>query len=302
MMRVALLNTILSTMIVSSLVACDEGPPPQPIIVYAVGDDEALLIENLAEFTDDTEIPVTLVFSKSSKNADRVIDNSGSPPADVLITNNVADIWRAADEGALRPIDSDTFERVDPLISDAQGFWTAIAVERHAIVALKTKASRPLVADYDQLAGADLKGRVCLSSSALHANRSLTAMLIDDRGAKQTERLVRAWIRNLAAAPFSSEDELIGAIRNGTCDYGILFWYPHIDDLIYFVPEQHYMDIDGVGVARHARQVDSAQRLVEWLVRNRQPRIVSESKISPVRIAGWLDEDARLLAERAGYH
>ena len=101
---------------------------------------------------------------------------------------------------------------------------------------------------------------------ALHVNRSLIAMLINDRGVKPAERLVRAWIRNLAAPPFSSEDELVGAIRNGTCAYGILSLFRPIDDLIYFVPEQHYMDIDGIGVARHARQAESAQRLVTWLV------------------------------------
>jgi len=293
--------TVLVSLTACALASCDRGPPPPSVVVYAVGNDESELTDLLAEFTDDTRIPVTLVFSKSSKNADLVINNSGSPPADVLIANNVADIWRAADEGALRPINSDTFNKAEPLLSDADGFWTALTMHRHGIAALKAKTTRPLVASYDQLASPDMRGRVCLSSSALHANRSLIAMLINDRGAKQAERLVRSWIRNLAAPPFSNEDELIGAIRDGTCDYGILFWYPHIDDLIYFLPVQHYMDIDGIGVARHARQAESAQRLVEWLVRNKQPRIVSEFEISPVSIAGWLDEDARLLAERAGY-
>jgi iron(III) transport system substrate-binding protein len=293
--------TLTAACISLFLASCDSGPPPQPIVVYAVANDEAVLAEQLAEFTDDTRIPVTLVFSKSSKNADLVIDNSGSPAADVLITNNVADIWRAADEGALRPIDADTFGRADPLLRDADGFWTAVAVRWNVIGALKEGTTRPLLASYDQLASVDMRGRVCLSSSALHVNRSLVAMLINDRGAKQAERLVRAWIRNLAAPPFSSEDELVGAIRNGTCDYGILSSYPDVDDLVYFVPEQHYMDIDGIGVARHARQADSAQRLVKWLVEKKQPRIVSEFEISPVSIAGWRDEDARLLAERAGY-
>jgi iron(III) transport system substrate-binding protein len=293
--------TLTAACLSLSLAGCDSGPPPQSIVVYAVGNDERVLAETLVEFTEDTGIPVTLLFSKSSRNADLVINNSGSPPADILITNSVADIWRAADEGALRPIDADTFDRADPLLRDADGFWVAIAMRWSVIGALKEKTTSPLVASYDRLASADMRGRVCLSSSRLHVNRSLVAMLINDRGAKQAERLVRAWIRNLAAPPFSSEDRLVSAIRNGTCDYGILSSYPYVDDLIYFVPEQHYMDIDGIGVARHARQADSAQRLVKWLVGEKQPRIVSEFEISPVSIAGWRDEEARLLAERAGY-
>jgi iron(III) transport system substrate-binding protein len=293
--------TLTAACLSLSLAGCDSGPPPQSIVVYAVGNDESVLTETLTEFTEDTGIPVTLVFSKSSRNVDLVINNSGSPPADVLITNSVADIWRAADEGALRPIDADTFDRSDPLLRDADGFWVAIEMRSHAIGALKGEKTRPLVASYDRLASVDMRGRICLSSSELHVNRSLVAMLINDRGVKQAERLVRAWIRNLAAPPFSSEDRLVGAIRNGTCDYGILSLVPDVDDLVYFVPEQHYMDIDGIGVARHARQSDSAQRLVKWLVEEKQPRIVSEFEISPVSIAGWRDEEARLLAERAGY-
>jgi iron(III) transport system substrate-binding protein len=292
--------TIAVTFISLLLTSCDSGPPPQALVVYAVGNDELALTEKLAEFTDDTRIPVTLVFSKSSKNADLVIDNSGSPSADVLMTNNVADIWRAADEGALLPISADTFDRADPLLRDADGFWVGIGVRSHAIASL-IEATRPFDAGYDQLASPDMQGKVCLSSSALHVNRSLIAMLIDDKGVKKAERLVRAWIRNLAAAPFSSEDELIAAIRDGTCDYGILSWKPDIEDMVYFLPEPGYMDIDGIGVARHARQAESAQRLVHWLLQKGQYRTVSNYELRPVGIAGWRDEDARLLAERAGY-
>jgi len=296
MIRVTATVTFISLLLIS----CDSGPPPQALVVYAVGNDELALTEKLAEFTDDTRIPVTLVFSKSSRNADLVIDNSGSPPADVLMTNNVADIWRAADDGALLPISADTFDRADPLLRDADGFWVAIGVRSHAIASLND-STHLFDAGYDQLASPDMQGKVCLSSSALHVNRSLIAMLINDRGVKTTERLLRAWIRNLAAAPFSSEDELIAAIRDGTCDYGVLSWSPDMDDLVYYLPEPGYMDIDGIGVARHARQAESAQRLASWLLQKGQYRTVSNYELRPVSIAGWRDEDATLLAERAGY-
>lgn len=296
-----MIKAVSTVLVFSLLTSCDPGPPPQAIVVYAVGNNEAELKEQLHEFTEDTRIPVNLVFSRSSGNADLVINNSGSPSADILITNNVADIWRAADEGALRPISTEAIANSDPLLRDPDGFWTAIAMRWNVIGALKEDSTRPLLASYDVLASEDLRGRICLSSSALHANRSLVAMLINDRGVKKTERLVRAWIRNLATAPFSSEDQLVDAILDGTCDYGILSWRPEIDDLIYFVPEQHYMHIDGIGVARHAQQPGSAQKLVQWLVREKQPRIDSEHDLRPVSIAGWRDEDAKRLAERAGY-
>ena len=290
---------IAFTILVS--IACDSGPPHPPVAVYAVGNDEKTLTQQLAEFTDDTGIPVILVFSKSSRNVDIFMSNSGSPPPDVLISNNVADVWRAADEGALRPLSKEAVESSDPSLKDPDGFWIAVAMRWNVIGALKGETALSQSGIYDSLAGEDMRGRLCLSSSALHVNRSLIAMLINDRGAKQAERLVRAWIRNLAAPPFSSEDELLEAIRNGTCAYGVLSSNPEIDDLTYFLPDQHYMDVDAIGVARHAPQAESAQQLVKWLVKKLQPRIASEIEIDPVSIAGWLDEDAKLLAERAGY-
>ncbi len=295
-MRLALIS-LCAVLLLSS---CESGPAPAPIVVYAVGDNEEGLTMRLAEFTDDTGIGVTLVFSKSSKNADLVINNSGSPTADVLMTNNVADIWRAGDEGALRPIQSDAFDAGDSLLNDQEGLWAAIDVRFHAI-AMRNEADKPLVASYDQLASPELHGRICLSSSKLHVNRSLLAMLIDDRGLKETERLVRGWMRNLAASPFPSEVELLDAIRAGTCDYGIVSWFPDAGGITYSLADERYFDIDGIGVARHAHQPDSAQRLVDWML-NRRVRLQGDFKKNrAIGNAGWRDEDARLLAERAGY-
>lgn len=293
---------IAALSIVFPLAGCDEGPAPAPIVVYAVDDDREGLEAMLAEFTDDTRIGVTLVHSKSSNNADLVINNSGSPEADVLMTNNVADIWRAADEGALRPIRSAAFDAADPLLKDPEGMWAATGFHFHAIAMRRSEDTRPLVSSFDQLALADMHGRVCLSSSRLHVNRSLLALLIGDRGRKETERLVRKWLANLAVSPFPDEDALFDAIRNGTCDYGIVSRPPDADGIEYFRPEEGYFDIDGIGVARHARQPESAQLFVDWMLENRGPRMLDDlNRHQPVGNAGWRDEDATLLAERAGY-
>ena len=295
-MRVALAVVLLAQL----LSGCEAGPPPIPIVVYAVGDDQESLEAQLAEFTDDTDIGVTLVFSKSSKNVDLVINKSGSPTADVLITDNVADIWRAADSGALRPIRTEKFETADPSLKDPDGAWVAIGMRIHAI-ALARPEVRPLVAAFDDLAAPDINGRLCLSSSSLHVNRSLIALLIGDRDVKDTQRLVRGWVRNLAASPFPNQEELLQALRSGTCDYAIVEWSEDAKEFVYFTPSPLYVNIDAVGVARHANNPESAQRLVEWFLDNKKIQIKSNDVRQNIGNAGWRDEDARLLAERVGY-
>ena len=95
---------ILAALAVSILLACESRTSIPPVVVYANAEDESLLLTWFAEFTDETGIPVTVKYGDSSANTDAVIANTGLPPADVLLTNSVADIWRAADEGALRPL------------------------------------------------------------------------------------------------------------------------------------------------------------------------------------------------------
>lgn len=293
------MRVVVMTFVAVAMLGCESDAPQLPIVVYAPDGEASELEKQFAEFSSQTNIPISPIWGDSTTNTDNLIDNTNKT-VDVLITSNVADIWRAADEGALRPIRSAALASADPLLKDPDGFWAAIDVRFHAI-GMRKGPTGPLVASFDRLASPDMRDRVCLSSSILHVNRSLIAMLINDRGVKKAERLVRLWIQNLAAPPFPSQEELIAALRNGTCDYGIVSWFPDTENIATFLPDEGYLDINGIGVARHARQPDSAQRFVEWMLQNRSVRLQGDSDRRPVGIAGWRDEDARLLVERAGY-
>lgn len=281
-----------SVIVAIVLSGCESAPPPAPIVVYAIGDDQEALEARLAEFTDDTEIAVTLMFSKSSKNADLVIDNSGSPPADVLITNNVADIWRAGDEGALRKIRTESIRSVAKNLRDPDDLWVAFDI-RYVTINVAADQTDAVVGSYADLARPEYAGQLCLSSSRLAVNRSLIAMLIDDVGVKSAERFVRGWMRNLARPSFDTESELRSAIKSGSCPYAI--------SSTTLRSENGYIDIDGVGVARHARNPASANALIDWLLRDESLRDFTASNGKNIGVAGWRDEEARLLAERAGY-
>jgi len=290
----------LAALAISILVACEPKTPSQPVVVYATAEDDTLLSTWLAEFTDETGIPVTVNYADSSANTDAVIANTGSPPADVLLTNNVADIWRAADEGALRPIQSGRLSSIPEYLRDPDGQWAALEV-RYAAIAVAPGLAVASPGSYADLADPELHGQICLSSSALAVNRSLIAMLIQDLGVKPAERVVRGWLRNLAFSPFPTEAELQAAIESGSCNYGILSMSP--EALVGEKAEgrQYYVDIDGIGVARHAQNPQSAHLLVDWMFKKKAIKDPAWSNSKNVGIAGWRDQEARLLAERAGY-
>ncbi len=271
-----------------------EGPP---LLLLASGEEGGELSGAIAEFMDETGIPVSVEWGTSSDNATRLIEKSGSP-VDVLLTDNVIDMWRAAEHGALRPIQSPAFAQVAAHWKDPDKMWAAIDVR--AFIVIYPPGEGP-GGTYQSLADPALKGGLCLTSSALTQNRVLIANLIDDLGVRPAERLVRGWVRNLGAAPFSSQEDLLDALRDGRCKYGIALLMSNPDGLLSFVPQNEYYDIDAIGVGRHAQQPDRAQQFVGWMLEFKTWRAGTGISTRNVGAAGWRTEEARLLAERAGY-
>jgi len=282
------------------LVACGGAKEPQgpTIVVFATGEEGDALTELLADFTADTGVPVSIKWGSSADNADRLIEKSGIP-ADVLITDNIADAWRVADSGAFRPVQSPAFGELHASLKDPDGYWAAIDVR--TIVIAHRNDTRPLTASYDDLGTTPFMGRVCLSSSQRSINRSLIAFLIEEKGVKEAERLVRRWVKNLAMPPFASEEDMLNAMRAGDCGYGIASMADNLDGLTPFSPPPYYFDAGAVGVGRHAQQPESAHLLVDWLLRNRKFEFLTEDSPPFIGTVGWRAEEARLLAERAGY-
>jgi len=284
------------------LVACGGAKEPQgpSIVVFASENDPAGLPTLLAEFTDDTGIPVVIEWGSSADNADRLTKKSGRP-ADVLITDNAVDIWRASEEGALRPITSDELTVVASHLRDPDKFWAALH-HRFIAIAISPAAEIQTAGGYDDLGAASYNGKLCLSSIENSVNRALIAMLIEDHGLKAAERLVRSWMMNLPLPTFDTEEQLADALESGACHYGIISTSVLSKGSMKMVgPVPLYADISAIGVGRHAAQPERAQQLVDWLLRNHPPAGLAEWNDRNIGVVGYRDNEVRLLAERVGY-
>jgi len=280
---------------VVGLAAC-ESEPPAPVIVYASTELGAQLEEQLPI----GDFAITIIAGDSGELTDRIIAKQDAPRADVLITSNAIDIWRAADEGALRPIDDQSLADVPAALKDPDGSWAALA-HRQVLLGVAAGTDEKLASSLIDLGAPDMAGRLCLTSFRLVDNRALIGLLIDEMGVKPAERLVRSWVRNLAAAPFATESELLAALEGGDCQIGIVSGATDDTDVELIAPQPGYLLIDGIGISRHAENAEAAQRLVGRVLSDYQSGGLGESAMSNAGIAGWRSEDARLLAERAGY-
>ena len=135
---------------------------------------------------------------------------------------------------------------------------------------------------YEALADSSWEGRLCLRSSKKVYNQSLTATLIEARGATEAEKVLKGWVANLATDPFADDNAVIQAVDAGQCDVGIVntYYYGRLHQqnpklrAKLFWPNQAdrgvHVNLSGIGLTRHAPHPEAAKALVEWMTTPRR--------------------------------
>ena len=318
------MRRVLAACCVLLLAACTPETPPAvpqsalPVVVYAAYEDKTYLPALLEEFTRDTGILVIVRNGTLPGIIDDVLQDRVSPPADVLLTPSVAGVWRAAEEGQLRPNYSAQLASVPAWLRDPDNYWVALSYQIAVIAYDPQQFAAADLAAYESLALPQFRQKLCLSSSALPINRSVIAMLLQKLGTREAELAVRGWVANLAAPPFDTEQELVGALESGTCAAAIVSAGIAATgrNVALRTPDQTSAAAEAMGITRHARNPEGAAQLVDWLLQHQvQARHAATVAASPaatdvegigLRTAAIVqaasgDTEAGLLAERARY-
>jgi iron(III) transport system substrate-binding protein len=222
-------------------------------------------------------------------------------------------------------------------LRDPEGRWFGLSVRARTIVYATDRVKKSELSSYENLADPVWKGRLCLRTSKKVYNQSLVAMMIAEKGQKETESVVKGWVNNLAAAPFSNDTKVMKAIAAGQCDVGIVntYYYGRLMKkekdlkLALFWPNQDsrgvHINISGAGVTTNANNREQAIKLLEWLSGTEaqtifaslnmeypaNPAINADSTVVAwgefkqdqlnVAKAGELQTSAVMLMDRAGY-
>lgn len=294
-----------------------EAPPLEPLVVYTAYSDKTYLPALFNEFTQDTGIIVIVRNGVVPGIVDDVIGDRVTPPADMLITPSAAGMWRVAEAGQLRPNYSAVMaENVPAWLRDPDKLWTALSYQKAVLVYDPQQIDVGDLTAYEDLAAEEFRRKLCLSSSELSLNRAVIAVLTSKLGARDTELAVRSWVANLAQPVFASEELLLRALVSGECAVGIMSSATAAgisdNNLQAHEVAQTTVDIEAVGVTRHAHNPEAAIALIDWMLqKDFQTRHAAQTTAFPVLPEAEGDHnvttvasgqvEAAKLAERARY-
>lgn len=235
-------------------------------------------------FTKRTGIKVNVLSAPAEEMLQRLIIEGKRSPADVLITVDAGNLWRAETAGVLQPVSSAVLtSRVPANLRDPKGYWFGLATRARVIVRRKGDASLANVRSYADLADPRYKGKVCIRKSSAIYNLSLLAAMIGHDGAAKAQAWAKAVVANFAREPQGADTDQIMAVGAGECALAIANHYYWVRMLkssgaahdaaakteIVF-PDQAgrgtHVNISGAGVVSSAPNKANAIKFLEFLV------------------------------------
>ena len=196
----------MKKLVMAALVMATAAPAfANEIVVYSARADE--LLKPIAEaYQQKTGTKVTVVSDKAGPLMERLKAEGKNTQADVLITVDGGNLWQATQAGVLRPINSSVLKSNIPShLRDPKNHWFGLSVRARTIFYNPNKVNPSELSTYADLADPKWKGRLCLRTSNNVYNQSLVATMIANHGQAATDRVVKGWVANLAAAPFAND-------------------------------------------------------------------------------------------------
>jgi iron(III) transport system substrate-binding protein len=251
--------------------------------------------EAFAAFERETGIKVQLFGGSAEELHERLRSEGKDTPADVLVTVDGANLWRADEEGLLAPMRSAVLDdAVGERLRAGDGTWVALSTRVRTPMRATERVDEGAVRSYADLGDRRWKGRLCLRTSNNIYNQSLVADLLAKRGAAATERLLRSWMANDPRI-LGSDVDVLDALEAGQCDVGLTNHYYLArklkEDPRFPVapawPEQDgagaHANISGAGVVATSDRREDARRLVEFLASPEAQRAIAANGEFPVR-------------------
>lgn len=271
------------------------GEEPGDIQVYSARHYD--LEEAFADFERQTELSVDFIYGDDAELLERLKAEGEDSPADLFVTVDAGNLWNAADQGQLAPVDSKVLRGAVPAsYRDSEDQWFGLAV-RARTVAYNPDNVDPAEFDteetYAGLGDPKWQGRLCMRDSTEAYTQSLVASLIDLYGRGRALEVVQGWIENDVRI-MSNDILLLEALDSGACDVAVVNHYYYARELeenpdlavkLFWASQDGagtHVNISGGGVVASSDAPDQAKQLLEWLATDGQQEFVGDNHEYPV--------------------
>jgi iron(III) transport system substrate-binding protein len=305
------------------VVLATSGSSDEELVIYSArshyGEEQPF-----EDFAERTGTDLRIRGGSASELYERLESEGDDTPADVLITVDAANLWRAKEAGLLEPLDSSVLERDIPAdLRDPDGTWFGLTLRARTIMRSAERVGPQDVTTYEGLGDPRWKGRLCLRSGTSEYNVSFVADRLAKDGRAATERMLRRWMANDPEI-VGSDTDVLEEIADGDCDVGLTNHYylereleedPDFPVAPVWADQQGrgtHVNLSGLGVVRGSDRADDARELIESLVAPEEQlvfvennhefsvRSAAEFKRDPIDVDGAgarLDEALTLMDE-----
>ena len=276
------------------ITGCTNQPVTEEVNLYTAR-KEHLIRPLLDIFETDTGIKVNIVSAKTKVLIKKIIDEGKTSPADLLITVDAGNLYKAKIRGISQEIKSDKINKLIPEnLRDKEGHWYGLSIRSRVIMYNPKNVDSKEIMNYEDLANPALKNRVCIRSSSNIYNQSLLASLIHHNGEKSALAWAKGVVNNFSRDPKGNDRGQMAAVVLGKCDvtlantYYLGKWISSKKDtereyakkIKVLFPNQinrgSHINISGVFVTRNAKNKDNAIKLIEFLASDKAQEIYAK--------------------------
>ena len=282
---------LASAVLSSALASTSSWAATEEVNVYSYR--QAYLIEPImAEFTEQTGVKVNIVFAKDGL-VERLEREGKLSPADLVLTTDISRSIELVEKDLVQPVQSDALEgNIPAAYRDPADQWFALTKRVRNVYSSKERLGKLPTLNYEDLADAKFKGKICTRSGKHDYNVALISSMIVAHGEAETKTWLEGVKANLARTPQGNDRDQVKAIKEGFCDVSFgnnyylgnmledkaqVSWANAVE--INFPNQANrgtHVNISGVSLTKFAPNKDNAVKLMEFLSGDAAQKIYAE--------------------------
>jgi len=264
------------------------GGSPDAIVLYS-GQHPQLTSALIQAFTRQSHISVSVRTGDGIVLADQILQEGGSSPADVYLTENSPELMNLEAHGLLAKLPASILDQIPARARSPAGEWVGVALRISSLSYDPAQLSpSQLPRSVLQLAQPQWKGRIAVAPTDSDFPPVVGAIIATD-GSRAAANWLAGIKRN--AQTYQDEEGVAAAVNRGNVTAGIVnqyYWYRlrlevgnnGIHSQLYYFPDHDpgsIENVSGAAVLASSKHQQAAQALVRFITSPAGQRILATS-------------------------